>query len=193
MDANVRTDVEAGIFQDAYEALVFALKFEWPHPTLARILQSGPLGRAHGLVGYTGAGQAGMILAQLGRLPDPQILALVARSTNHHARCECGRPCCSGWHPDPVWTNAITELGETLHAELAGQVMYRQVRQAIIERFFGYKKVTIKAIAEKCAIPERTMNEHVACVNRALKDLEGRGWHAFSDALMTAGFLIVSD
>ena len=194
MDANVTQDPEAGIFDDARAALVYALTYRSPQTTsLAVVLQKGPLGRAHGLAGFAAAGQAGMILAQLARRPDREILALVLSSMNHNKSCHCGSPCCSGWRPDPVWTNAAVEMGDYLHEDLAGRIMYRAVRQALIERYFGYRRITLEEIAERCAISKRSVEEHAACVNRALKELKGRSWHAFAQALTEAGYLLVSD
>ncbi len=194
MDANVTQDPEAGIFEDARRALMFALQHEMPPATsLARLMRGTPLGRTVGLAGFACAAQAGMIFAQLDRLPDAEILALVARSADHHRSCDCGSPCCSKYRPNEVWTKATGKLDRYLDEKLAGHVIHRRVRQHIIQRHFHYHTVTIEALAEACALSKRTVEEQAACIRRALRDIEGAGWHTFSEALTAAGYILISD
>lgn len=100
------------LFKSAHQALVFAFNYagqqspKTPMMSLIRNLGDAPIGNGKGLVGLDGAGQAGMILAAVCRLPDDQHNVIVARYG--HVLHEC--PCCEQDAPSDEWRAAIEFL-----------------------------------------------------------------------------------
>lgn len=184
-----------GIFHSAHESVVFALNYceqQSAMSPMAKILQQGALGAGRGLVGLDGAGQAGMVMAEIGRLADTNYfmaVSLIARCAVEKNRCTCGRPCCSRWKPNPLWRESINQLSDYVLSHLSGSLSSRVLRIASVEKHFG-RKVSIEQIAEDCGVHRNTAGTQNNAIRKCLKDLEGNAWSAYTEALEEAGMLI---
>jgi hypothetical protein len=193
MDAN-----HEGIFHNAHESVVFALNYceqQSAMSPMAKLLQQGCSGSGRGLVGLDGAGQAGMVMAEIDALSRQSYfmaVALLARCSQDRIRCKCGQPCCSRSKPNPLWREAINQLGDFVLSHLAGSISNRVLRIAAIEKHFG-RKVSIEQIAEDCGVHRNTAGQQVNAIRKCLKDLEANAWSAYTTALEEKGMLIRED
>lgn len=164
------------LFKSAHAALVFALNYsmlQYDRPLMNRIgsgdlIAGMALGGGKGLAGLDGAGQAGMIRAELERLPPLHQAALVATFARQQIRCECRAACCSGWKVNREWSHAVGELTTvSASAALSGCVSNGRLRSALIQRLLGVK-VTLADLAERHGVDEKTAGAHSAKLKRWL-------------------------
>lgn len=164
------------LFPSAHAALTFALNFsmqQYDRPLMNRIA-SGELtagmtpGGGKGLSGLDGAGQAGMIRAELERLKPIEQAVLVAQAAPSQIPCACGVACCSGWKINPEWQDAMSVLtSAAAPAALPGCVSNGRLRSALIQRLFG-AKVGLAELAERYDKNEKTVSAHQAKLKRWL-------------------------
>jgi hypothetical protein len=182
----------AGIMKSAKEAVVFALNYtdqQYALSPMAAFLKHSGGGSGRGLNGLDGAGQAGMVWAEIACLPYYQALAIIARCTAHRLRCTCGSPCCSGWRANEMWTQVTSQLCDHSLQALAGHVSNRRLRLASTEKVFG-AKVTLDEVAVKVGVSKSTAARQHAKIKDLLRTLEHHGWEALTAALEEKGMLI---
>lgn len=159
------------IFKSAHAALVFALNYsmqQYDRPLMNRAMAGKPLQEGKGLSGLDGAGQAGMIRAELARLKPIEQAVLVAHAAPAQIPCECAAACCSGWKTNPEWQDAMSELSTAAASgALSGCVSNGRLRSALIQRLFG-AKVTLTELAERYDVDENTAGAHHAKLKRWL-------------------------
>lgn len=181
-----------GIFKSAHEAIVFACNYaaqQYAMSPMAKLLQRGGRGSGRGLIGLDGAAQSGMVLAELQNIDYVQMLVLVARCAPRKERCECNHACCSGWRPNPLYRDAVSQLVDLVVPALGGAFTMRRFRLAVIEKFFG-EKIVIKEVASDLNVPPRTAERHASIINAYLKDVEKNGWTEWYGHLDNAGMII---
>lgn len=164
------------LFPSAHAALTFALNYsmqQYNRPLMNRVA-SGELtaGMApdggKGLSGLDGAGQAGMIRAELARLKPIEQAVLVAHAAPSQIPCACGIACCSGWKTNPEWQDAMSVLTTAAASgALSGCVSNGRLRSALIQRLFG-AKVTLAELAERYDVDDKTASAHQAKLKRWL-------------------------
>lgn len=164
------------MFKSAHEALTFALHYsmqQYDRPLMNR-LASGELtagmarGGGKGLSGLDGAGQAGMIRAELAQLDPIHQAVLVASIAPADIPCHCRVSCCSGRKVNPEWQEAMSVLTTAAAAgALSGCVSNGRLRSALIQRLFG-AKVTLAALAEQFNVDENTAGAHHTKLKRWL-------------------------
>lgn len=201
------------LFPSAHAALVFALNYsmqQYNRPLMNRIA-SGELtaGRApeggKGLSGLDGAGQAGMILAELERLRPIEQAVLVAHAAPSRVPCACGVACCSGWKINPEWQDAMAVLNTAAASgALSGCVSNGRLRSALIQRLFGVK-VTLAELAERYDVDDKTASAHHAKLKRWLfggadrrsneeaVGLHQQAYRAFSERLKACKWIAEGD
>lgn len=159
------------MFKSAHAALVFALNYsmqQYDRPLMNRALAGKREGEGKGLSGLDGAGQAGMIRAELERLKPIEQAALVAHAAPSQIQCECRAACCSGWKVNPEWQDAMSVLSSAAASgALSGCVSNGRLRSALIQRIFG-AKVTLTELAERYGVDENTAGAHHAKLKRWL-------------------------
>ena len=150
---------EEPLFKSTHEALIFAFNYavqQSPKTPLMRMFQSNPaedevpkgIRQSKGLIGLDGAAQAGMILAEVCRLPDDQHNVIVARyyRAQHECRC-CGQPA-----PREEWRVAIDALSHCV--ELEG--VHRKVRHIMVERAICGGKIDMQYLCNRYSLSTRT-------------------------------------
>ena len=157
------------LFRSAHAALVFALQYsrqQYDRPMMNRVAAGPSLHEGKGLAGIDGAGQAGMIRAELERLPRLQQAVLIAAVAEKQVACECRASCCVGWKPNPEWADAISDLtSAAASAALSGCVSNGRLRSGLIQRMFGVK-VSLVELAERCHVDPDTAGAHNAKIKR---------------------------
>lgn len=172
----------AQTFKCAQDALRFAFHYSgqaYDRPFMNRMADDpvGKFGEAMGLSGLDGAGQAGMIWSQAMRLSPMSQFVLFAYYASRQVRCSCGRPCCSGWAPNPFWEACIVKIEEAaITRALAGCISHRVLRRSIVRRLFGDKSVVLQDIARECDVSQNTASEHNMRIKAWLFGTKADGW-----------------
>ncbi|PVX61257.1 DNA-binding protein [Paraburkholderia unamae] len=157
-------------FKSAFDAVRFALSFssqQYGESLMAKQMRGPSGGSGMGLIGLTGAGQAGLIRREMWELSELHLSVLVARAAPHDVPCSCGSACCAGKVPNVEWVSAISWLTAASAAQCSGFSHYR-VRRAIIERVFGVK-CSLSDIAKEYDAHENTVSNHSTAVRRWLE------------------------
>jgi len=184
------------VFRSAHGALKFALNHS--HGTLQKPLIIRLMGGAsggRGLGGLDGAGQAGMILAELEQLSELHGALIIARYAAPTVPCECRSQCCRGYRESELWRVAIAYLVQYILTEgLTGTVSHYRLRRAIVTRYFGVKASFVD-IAKECGVSRNTASAYNAKVVerfRGTKEAQGVEALAFQEIegrLRNAGIL----
>ena len=186
----VEAEIEP-LFSSTHAALVFAFNFShqaYGRPVMNR-MADGPKRSGKGLVGLDGAGQAGLIRAAVDALGREEAMVITARFAPRREKCECTRPCCSGYVPGREWRAAIDHLTEyVLRMALAGTVSHYRVRNGIVRRIFG-DTVNLGELAEHACVGRDTMGDHAKRIAKHLGGIEGRAMKAIDDKLYTKGIV----
>lgn len=199
--------VQEPLFRSAHEALTFALNYsmqQYDRPLMNRAMSAKPSGggEGKGLSGLDGAGQAGMIRAELAKLVPLHQAVLVASIAPARLPCECRVSCCSGWKVNPEWQDAMSQLSVAAAAgALSGCLSNGRLRSALIQRHFG-AKASLFELAEKFDVSQRTAAEHSSRIKRwlfgvpatskeeAKPGVHGEAYRAFGNLLFESGLLI---
>lgn len=182
------TDIDSTLFRTARGALLFATNYahgQTKKSGLVKMMGGGRPGR--GLGGLDGAGQAGMILAALMRLPKVQQALLVARHTAAVTPCACRAPCCKGFREEPEWASAVEFLIEDiLRQGLTGTVSHYRLRRALVSRYLGIR-LSFVDVAKQCGINRDTASDRYKKVKDYLGDQEKRAYWEMEGQLKNAG------
>jgi hypothetical protein len=177
-------------FDSVAVALRFALNFRHGNvkePLLSRLLKQTHRGR--GLGGLDGAAQAGLILAELGKLPPERRLVLEARYSDPSEPCRCGSPCCVGYRESREWTEAVYELAEyVLHNTGGIRISHVKLRRASVKRYFGVKS-SFREISAQCGVKPDTASSHNNKIVQCLSQVEKIARYEIEDRLKTAGVI----
>lgn len=156
------------LFKSVYGALMFAYNFsaeQYDPPAMLKMIGTH-MSSGKGLKGVDGAGQAGMILQEVKKIPIDQQHFLCARYALPTMPCSCGRPCCSKETPNRAWRESVDWLSDyTLRRALAGTVSHYRMRSELVRRALAHfeprvEKLTLTRIAEMCDVPRKTVGKH---------------------------------
>lgn len=181
-------DIDGTLFRTARGALLFATNYahgQTKKPFLVKMMGGGRAGR--GLGGLDGAGQAGMILAALARLPKVQQALLVARYTAAVTPCSCRAPCCKGYREAPEWSAAVEFLIEDV-LQFTGTISHYRLRRALVMRFLGIRHSFVD-VAKQCGINRDTASDRYKKVKEYLGDQEKKAYWAMEGYLKGAGIV----
>lgn len=181
-----------GIFESAEEAITFACNYssqQYALSPMAKILQRGAYGSGRGLVGLDGAGQSGMVFAEIAGLDYWQMLAVMAGKMVRSERCDCTHSCCRGWKMTDVFREAVHQLADHVARVLPVVPQVKEFRVAVIMKFYG-EKVHPQDVAEKLEIPEDAAERHITSIRKCIRDLQKSGLTALSERLDEVGMLI---
>lgn len=191
-----RADREA-VFRTVRGAMMFALNYRHgsvKKSSLVEMMGGGRAGR--GLGGLDGAAQAGMILAELGRLRQRRRSIITARCAPPSVPCPCRKPCCRGWKENAEWGDAIKDLTEhVLEEGLAGTVSHYRLRHAMVARYFLGKaasigmKQSLAEIAQQCSVHRNTVSSLNKAIVEHLKREEQFATYEIEGLLKEAGVI----
>ena len=175
------TEVCDALFESTHAALVFAYNYsdqQYSPPPMVRLMRGGTVGSGKGLVGLDGAGQAGLILAEVMQMEIPSQAVLAARFSPHGIPCDCGSKCCSGHRASAAWREAIDFLTEyVLRNVLSGCASHYRMRRAMVARLYG-EKVTLQEVATRCGVPRDRAQDQNSKVSKHLQAVERRAFEA---------------
>lgn len=187
----VLNDAEPPPFRTVKGALAFAYNFS--HGTVKKpflaSLAAGPSRPGRGLSGLDGAGQAGLIKAEVSQLLPVRAHLLAGRYSPKKAPCPCRRPCCAGYVLNRDWAEAVEWLTEhILKAALSGTVSHFRLRRALIVRYLG-EEISISRVANDCHVKRDTASEHNKRVVTYLEEEERRAEYEIQGRLEVAGVI----
>lgn len=171
------------VFDSAHAALTFAFLFshqQYGRSPLVK-LNDRAIGSGKGLVGFDGAAQAGMVLAEIERMERMERAVLVARYAQRVEPC----PCCGADRPTVVWREAVEALATWCVP--SGQSSL-QVRRELVGKFFGIR-VEFVALAERYGMNRKTVADHFAFICRRLREVEGSAQRNVDGVLRMAGMV----
>lgn len=159
------------LFLSAHEALIFAFNFadqQYAQSPMARLYRTPGYGR--GLVGVDGAGEAGMIMAEVMRLDQLERDALCVRFTKVRGSCHC----CGHETDLPQVREALGRLEGYAMQETASTSSTALIR-ALVRAHFGLTHIgTARLAAEQHQVHRNTVSNHSGNVKRSLRMLERR-------------------
>lgn len=164
--------IEEPLFRSTHAALVFAFSFAGNQspktPLMSLILnpgdQAGHIGGGKGLVGLDAAAQAGMILAQVDRLPDDQHNVIVVKYCRVQHECRC----CGQYAPRDEWKSAIDALSHCI--ELEG--VHRAVRVMMVEKAICGGRLDIDKLCKQYSIGRSTTFKQLADIKIKFRKIE---------------------
>jgi hypothetical protein len=173
------------VFKSAHEALTFSFNFagqQSPKTPMATLMRTAGLGSGRGLAGLDGAGQAGMVLAAVGRMPNPDHFhVIMARFGDVRTAC----PCCGQPAPDALWTQSVDALSQC--DELRD--LPKPVRHAAVEKVVCRRKLRFAGFVTEYGMSERTLRSKITKVKGRLSKLENDAMSYLSDYLQSRGVL----
>lgn len=166
--------LEDPLFDSTWAALAFAFRYSTQQyqPTPMARLMRGALGSGKGLVGLEGAGQAGIIRAEVEKLPVFEKCAVIARFAIE----------------DKERFGAMKELIVPATSCLGTGVHNRRMVDNLVQRYFG-ARCFLKDLAETHGVHPDTMTQRWSCIKRQLRDLEYRGIDRVEVRLQETGLI----
>lgn len=167
------------LFKTTHDALRFAFGYmerQSPKTPLMSMVGSGryreedspprsdSISNGNRLIGLDAAAQAGMILAEVCRLPDDQHNVIVARYYRTTHECKC----CGSEVPREEWSAAIDALSHCV--ELEG--VHRKVRNEMVKKAVCGGKLDIDRLCKEHSLARRTLYAQLASIKTKFRKLE---------------------
>jgi hypothetical protein len=187
-------NVDDALFASAHSALVFAFNFSeqcYERPVMNK-LAAPSVGSGKGLAGLDGAGQAGMVRAEVARLGKLAEAILFARIAPRWMPCACRAECCSGKKMNREWVEAISFLSDHVrNTALAGCSANGIMRREYVIRHFSPKdqRISLEDLADKHDVNRKTTFAHSAKVTKHLKAFEAVADAAIDEKLRAVGMV----
>jgi len=155
------------LFNTAHQALSFAYNFS--ESTLNRPIMNRLADKfkrtGKGLSGMDAAGQAGIILRHLRKLPRLHQMVLIARFASRDSEC----PCCGGAVRSLIWMGAIREISDAAVTQaLTGHITMRALRDGIVMRYFG-EEIRLGKLAKAAEVAPNTASKQNSEICRWLR------------------------
>lgn len=179
---------EEPLFRSHREALTFAYNFSHGtmKPSALTTMMGGPKRAGRGLGGLDGAAQAGMIKAEVSKLPPVQAACVAARFSPKQLKCACRSPCCTGSKPNPEYLVALTTIAAIAKNSLHGLTKDVRLRQGIAQRYFG-ETFSLVDLGNRCGVNRDTASVHANKMMAFLKAQEELGLAEMETRLKLAG------
>lgn len=161
---------EEALFKSTHDALKFAFFYmgqqspKTPLMSMTVDKDRPPIGSGKGLIGVDAAAQAGMILAEVCRLPDDQHNVIVAKyyTVKDECRC-CGNPAAR-----EEWKTAIDALSHCI--ELEG--VHRAVRLMMVERAICGGRLDVETVSRKYSLSKSTTYRQLSIIKNKYRKIE---------------------
>ena len=159
--------IDEPLFESTHEALIFAFQYshqQSPKTPMTSLMRTAQIGGGKGLSGIDAAAQAGMILAEVCRLPDDQHNVIVARYG--HVLHECSH--CEQDAPSEEWRSAIDALSHCV--ELEG--VHRKVRLMMVERAICGGRMDMDSLCKRYSLARSTTFKQLSTIKTKLRKIE---------------------
>lgn len=133
---------------------------------MAKLMKTG-VGSDKGLVSLDGAGQAGIILSHIGRMPLLHQACITARYATRYEECPC---CLNKDKMTDEYRAAIDTLSEWAAGQVTG-ITLRNMRAAIVRSFYE-RGVSILSASKELNVAKSTAHDQKAKIFKALKVMD---------------------
>lgn len=157
------------IFRSTEAALRYAYHFsseQYGRSAMASMW--APPGTGRGLSGIDGAGQAGMVRAEIDKLTPTQQAVLTLRYAPRDLPCSCGRPCCSGRYLNAEWRGALEALVQHTAHLFAGQMSNVRLRAELIRLSIERERPDYTALGKQFGADRHTVSKHAGIIELAV-------------------------
>lgn len=168
------------LFKSTHDALVFAYNYssqQYALSPMAKLMKTG-VGSDKGLVSLDGAGQAGIIMTHVGRLPILHQACVTARFAPRFEVCKC----CQGKDKmTDQYREAIATLSEWAISQVTGMTV-RNMRAAIIRSYYE-RGVSILGAAKELNVAKATAYDQKAKIFKELKKLDDAAQNSIEERI----------
>ena len=126
-----------------------------------------------------GAGQPGLIRAQVAKLSPEQCACIIARYSPRFEECQC---CGSKDMMLQEYKEAIATLGQWAVSTFSGMSV-RTAREFVVRSYFE-KGLTIKTIAERSKVGKSTLYDYKSKIVEKLKDIDHQAQVSVGDLII---------
>lgn len=158
------------LFTSTHSALAFAFNYSDRQgvPNLLQLLADRDRLQqpGRGLVGLDGAGQAGMILREVGHLPALQRAVIICKFSKPKPCAHCGSLVDTSER-----IQAIEALAQHTLTVLTGERPNLALRRGLVRRHFG-DRIAMADLAKRCGVHQNTATNHGRKVSKEMQRLE---------------------
>lgn len=170
------------LFKNSHDALTFAFNYssqQYAQSPMSKMLRGPSSGTGKGLYALDGAGQAGFIMAEVGRLDPLQRACVIARHSPRFAQCQC----CGSQDRMMLqeYREAVATLAQWAISAFTG-VSLRNERELIIRSYYE-RGIKVQDIAEQTKVAKRTLYDHKTKIWEALWSLDNLALGAIDERL----------
>ncbi|KVD35443.1 hypothetical protein WI84_16375 [Burkholderia ubonensis] len=164
----LRTAIEP-LFKSTEHALRYAFTYSTQqYGKSAMALMYAPPGSGRGLGGIDGAGQAGMVRAEVEKLSPAQQAVLIGRYAPPDLPCACGAACCSKRRPNNEWAATLEWLGRYTAVLFAGCLSNERLRRALVRNALTDQQSEYTALGKQYGVDRHTVAKHANVITEAL-------------------------
>lgn len=157
------------IFRSTEAALKYAFCFSTEqYGRSAMAAMYAPPGSGRGLSGIDGAGNAGMVRAEVEKLSPTQRAVLIVRYAPPDLPCSCRRPCCKGSYANKEWSDALELLAQFTAPLFAGSLSNVRLRRALIRAAIARERPEYTALGKEYGVDRGTVAKHAGIIERAI-------------------------
>lgn len=177
--------IDEPLFKSTHDALVFAFAYagqQSPRTPMTSLMRSASIGSGKGLSGLDGAAQAGMILAEVCRLPDDQHNVIVARYDRATHECKC----CGSEVFSEEREAAIDALSHCV--ELEG--VHRKVRVMMVKKALCGGKLDVTQLCRDYYMGRTALYTQLSDIKVKLRKLERSAMITLDNAFLEKKSLV---
>lgn len=159
--------IDQQLFKSTHDALVYAFNYahqQSPKTPMTSLMRTVGIGSGKGLSGVDGAAQAGMILAEVCRLPNDQHNVIVARYG--HVLHQCIH--CEQDAPSDEWRSAIAYLSDGIEMDCT----HRRMRRDIVEIAIGKSGINNDQFCKRYAVSKSAAYRQISELKTRFRQLE---------------------
>ncbi|MFZ6655919.1 hypothetical protein [Undibacterium sp. TJN19] len=167
------------LFNNTHDALTFAFNYsgqQYALSPMSKLALKGA-GSGKGLISVDGAGQAGMILAEVDRLAPIHRSCIIVRYANKLVECKC----CGAESPSEAFKTELGSLRELATSQITGMSV-RGMREAIVRAFYD-RKISITREAERLGVAKSSAHDNKQLIWSWLKNVDAAAQHQIAERL----------
>ncbi|MBN3777423.1 DNA-binding protein [Burkholderia sp. Ac-20345] len=199
-DHDDTTTAPRAAIEPLFKSTEHALRYAFTYSTQqygksAMAVMYSPPGSGRGLGGIDGAGQAGMVRAEVDKLSPAQQAVLIGRYAPPDLPCACGAACCSKHRPNKEWAAMLDWLARYTAVLFSGCLSNERLRRALVRNVLTGQQSEYTALGKQYGVDRNTVAKHAAMIEAALIGTRGekgefdRAYERVDDLLHDAGLI----
>lgn len=176
------------LFPTTHAALLFAFNYahqQTPRGAMADLYSTSDSNRpkGRGLIKFDGAGEAGMITADVRRLDQAEQDVLCVRYTKVKIECRC----CSQYTDTPQVREALARLEQCVVRKGETGNNLRLIRAIVRDHFGLGQHGTARVLAEQLQVSRSTVSNYSVATRKTLNQIESRAEGRLRNLLQASG------